>query len=71
MAWYWWIVLGWGILNVAFVLAAWLRSVIIERADRSAPAPASWGVEHLRERLVRRFHQRPWPTFTARGGVKE
>ena len=69
MAWYWEIVLGWVIFNIAFVLAAWLRSVITGRPDRSASG--SWEVEHLAERLVRQFHRRPWPTFASRRGAED
>jgi hypothetical protein len=63
MAWYRKVIPGWVIFNVTFVLATWLRSVIIVRADRRASG--GWGVKHLPERLVRQLLQRAWPTFAA------
>ena len=64
MAWYWQVFLAVVIFDVLFALTALLRSVILDRVERSA----SGGIEerYLAEGLVRRFLECPWPTFVPR-----
>ena len=64
MAWYWQVFLAVVIFDVFFTLTALLRSVILDRVERST----SGGREerYLTEGLVRRFLECPWPTFEPR-----
>jgi hypothetical protein len=64
MAWYWQAVTAVISLDVAFVMAALLRSVIRDRLERGAS-------EDSKERCaaqepVLRFLESPWPTFAPR-----
>jgi hypothetical protein len=64
MAWYWQMVMALVTLNVAFVMAALLRSVIRDRIERGA----SEGTEerYLAQELVLHFLECPWPAFAPR-----
>ena len=61
MVWYWKVLAGWLAFNLLLVLAAWVRSLMIDRVQRSGAW--DWRARHLPERLVRQFFECPWPTF--------
>jgi hypothetical protein len=62
MAWYWQVFLAVVFFDVLFALTALLRSVILDRVERST----SGGREerYFAEGLVRRFLECPWPTLS-------
>ena len=64
MAWYWQVFLAVVMFDVFFTLTALLRSVILDRVERST----SGGREerYFVDALVRLFLECPWPTFGPR-----
>jgi hypothetical protein len=66
MAWYWQAVVGVISFDAVFVLAALLRSALLDRAERGTSGDREG--RYLVEGLARQFLESPWPTFAPRGG---
>ena len=64
MTWYWQAVMAVVTFNVAFVVAALLRSAIRDRIERGAPEGRE--ERYLAPEFVLRFLECPWPTFAPR-----